>query len=170
MVVFIVVGFGISYAEGTKARILSNHEQGRCSAVVEGTDVLPLEKEDSFLLKLDLTVDLPAALNKSFVEDGEGKDCFLRIARTFDSVLRYFYKKVMRIGTDGQILEKHLLENNPKIKRSTGVAAAIVMGIVNAIATGSAFIFNQVQFSELRERVLELEVSNSEMTHQLSVF
>ena len=168
LVVFVVFSLWISHADGSEARILSN--QQRCSALIEGTDVLPLEKEDAVMLKLDLTVNLPSVLNQSFVEDGEGKSCFLKIARTFDSVLRYFYRKVVRIGTDRQILEKHLRLNNPKQKRSTGIAVAIVMGIVNAIATASTFIYDQFQFQELRERVLELEVSSSEMSHQLSVF
>ena len=167
LVVFVILAFGISYAGGTKAKILSN--QKRCTALVEGANVLPFVKEDAFLMKLDLTVDLPAALNRTFVEDGEGKNCFMTIAKAFDSVLRFFHKKVMRIRTDGQILEKHLQITNPR-KRSTGVAVAIVMGIVNLIVTGSTFVYNQIQFGELKERLMELEIQNAETTHQLSVF
>ena len=54
LVVFVILAFGISYAGGTKAKILSN--QNRCTALVEGTNVLPFVKEDAFLMKLDLTV------------------------------------------------------------------------------------------------------------------
>ena len=137
--------------DGSKVQILASKDG--CAALVEEQRSLPYTGEDAFFLKLDLSVKVPTVMSDSFKEDTDGKDCFERISGAFNSSLDLFYKKVARIETDGHILRTHL--KNVNGKRSAGVAVAIAMGIVNAIATAGSFIYDQYQFGLLKARILE---------------
>jgi len=130
-----------------------------CKALEVERKALELSKDEVMVINIDMNFDLTDQLNLGYLKknDLEGSTCVLHIKDRLNISLDSFFTQVQNLKDERDMLTTFLDDKQFSGKRSTGVAVAVVLGMVNLIATSSSYIYSDYRLNNLKGRITELE-------------
>ena len=153
ILLFFLFGLGMTKAE---FRVLPDET---CKALETSEKAVELRGGDIFFYHLSFASVIPQKVRNGYLEsiDEKGKTCFGKIDMVVNKTIDGFRKEIISIAKDEIMMKVYFRKTGILVKRAAVSAVALAISVVDLIATGASYFYQDWQLRVLREKLMSID-------------